>query len=189
MPQNVREAHYTIRTWSFSAAVKSPHPVSTFYNRIYKNPSFKKKSRKIKASRNYANFIPLPSLRRHSAPCLRHSPSRRAAQSTPRPHVAPLPGSPARDSLPRSQHKLKCKRPKTVELENHPTPSEVEKLRHRRVKGLIHSYTIQEKIQKRTNKYSLVILWALGYAFCHIGYIRSRALFTSSLSYWASTFY
>lgn len=171
MPQNVREAHYTIRTWSFSAAVKSPYPVSTFYNRIYKNPSFKKKSRKVKASRNYANFTPLPSLRQHSAPCLRHGPSRRAAQSTPHPHVAPLPGSPARDSLPRSQHKLKCKRPKTVELENHPTPSEVEKLRHRRVKGLIHSYTIQEKIQKRTNKSSLVILWALGYAFCHIGYI------------------
>ena len=46
-----------------------------------------------------------------------------------------LPGHPVHDAVTRGcWHQLKYKHPRTVDLENHPNPLEVEKLRHRKVK-------------------------------------------------------
>lgn len=53
----------------------------------------------------------------------------------------------------------------TINSENHLTPLEVEKLRHRKVKQLTYICTIQGKLEKRRNKSFSLALWALDFAF------------------------
>lgn len=145
--QNIKETRHTIRTWSFSV-FKSPCLTSIFYSRIYKTLPIKSTTKKkIKASWNYANFIPSASFAFSGleAECLQHGPEQTEPSANWIP-TASLPSSPACDTVTwGSWHRLKCEHPTTIELENHPTPLEVEKLRHRRVKWLTDSCTIQER--------------------------------------------
>lgn len=95
----------------------------------------KQQKRKIKPSWNYADFTPSTSFAFSVLEAHVHS----TVLSRQDPKRAELPLCHSRAVLHVTVsrgfwHMLRCEHPTTVELKNDPTPLEVEKLRHRRVK-------------------------------------------------------